>query len=145
MPAPLLGDVIKDARLEHGWTQTELAQQLGVGKAVVSRWEKNNRLPGVNTMRKLAHVLEIDPNVLQDLGTGAAAPIPPRPDIAARRLAQLVGELADPMAIEMLECFRRLGPRQRKNVLDLVKMAIEIGREMNEKGHPSAPLEAMPA
>jgi transcriptional regulator with XRE-family HTH domain len=43
---PPLGTELRECRLERGWTQEELAAQVGAsGRAVVSAWENNYNEP----------------------------------------------------------------------------------------------------
>src|SRR5262245_22717193 len=113
----LIGELIRQKREAAGLTQSELAAQLGVGKAIVSRWERGHKRPGVTVLRKLSAVLAIDPRELLNPGQIPKPPSPPTAKDQATELAALVGELADPMAIELLQQFRLLGHRQRQNVL----------------------------
>lgn len=55
---------IKEARLERGWTQKDLAKRLGTTNASVSRWENPERdFPKDENLRKLADVFD-DPELL---------------------------------------------------------------------------------
>lgn len=39
------GKLIKERRLQRGWNQTQLAQQVGVDQTTVSEWERGASLP----------------------------------------------------------------------------------------------------
>ena len=39
----MTGDDLRAVRAKHGWTQAELARQVGVSPGAVSRWEAGNR------------------------------------------------------------------------------------------------------
>lgn len=54
-----VGARIRRAREAKGWTQTQLAQTMGVADAQVSRWETGRYLPVVPTLEQLAEVLEV--------------------------------------------------------------------------------------
>lgn len=49
-----LGQRLKNERLNKGMTQTEAAKALGISNVVLNRYEKNERLPDIETIRKLA-------------------------------------------------------------------------------------------
>lgn len=54
-----LGENIKVARTNKGWTQGELANAVGVSSMAISRYESGNRTPRDSVARKLADVLDI--------------------------------------------------------------------------------------
>ena len=53
------GEFISDLRKKHGWTQSELAEQIGVTDKAVSRWETGRGFPDVSCLTALADVLEV--------------------------------------------------------------------------------------
>ena len=48
---------IKLARMRSGYTQTELAEMVGVSTAAVSQWETGRGHPNVKRLRRIAKVL----------------------------------------------------------------------------------------
>ena len=40
-----VSDALRRARIEHGWTQKELADQIGIAEATVRSWERRKRSP----------------------------------------------------------------------------------------------------
>lgn len=58
-----IGLKIREARLAHGWTHEELARRMGVNWRTAQRWQKG-KLPRVDTLRRLADVLEVPPSYL---------------------------------------------------------------------------------
>ena len=48
------GEKLKDLRKEMGLKQTELAKQIGVGKSIISLWEKNECEPTLSKLVALA-------------------------------------------------------------------------------------------
>lgn len=56
-----VGDRIRSARLEHGLTQSQLAEKVGLSYAWVSQLEKGKKLP-LETLMKFCDVLGKDPN-----------------------------------------------------------------------------------
>lgn len=54
-----LGEIISSNRKKKGLTQKTLAEQLNVTDKAVSKWERNVARPDINTIPKLAEVLEV--------------------------------------------------------------------------------------
>lgn len=70
-------DIIKQKRIERGYTMKELAQKVGVSEATVSRWESGNLATMKHTkIMLLSNALGISPAMLF-----ASAPEPPAPTI----------------------------------------------------------------
>lgn len=60
-------DIIKQKRLECGYTMKELAEKVGVSEATVSRWESGNLATMKHTkIMLLAKALQISPAMLFD-------------------------------------------------------------------------------
>ena len=54
-----LGTMISSLRKDKGMTQLELAEIMGVTDKAVSKWERDLSCPGINSIPKLAEILEI--------------------------------------------------------------------------------------
>ena len=54
-----IGKNIKEKRLEHGITQSKLAELIGVTHAAISYWENGVNIPNVLDCWKIADVLNI--------------------------------------------------------------------------------------
>ena len=54
-----IGETIASLRKEKGMTQSELAEKMNVTDKAVSKWERNLSCPDINTISKLANILEI--------------------------------------------------------------------------------------
>ena len=69
-----VGELIKQARLEKGLTQEELAEKVGVKKSAVAKWE-NGRVSEIKrtNLKKLSDALGLNPNRL--LGDIAQDPV----------------------------------------------------------------------
>lgn len=61
------GDKLKDLRQQAGLTQKQLADQLGVTKSVVSFYERSERTPSPDVLRKLAAVFHMSTDFLLDI------------------------------------------------------------------------------
>ena len=62
----MLGDNVKKYRKENGLTQQELAKQAGVSLATVKTCETNKSTPKYSTLKKIASVLNVSVNKLND-------------------------------------------------------------------------------
>ena len=59
--APIeLGDRIRKVRLLKGLQQQEFAEIIGVARAIVSRWEKNETIPKVPNVIKISETFGVD-------------------------------------------------------------------------------------
>lgn len=59
MDCKRIGLLIQSLRKEHGWTQQELAEKIGVSDKAVSKWERGLGCPDISLIRDLAEVLEV--------------------------------------------------------------------------------------
>ena len=60
--AKYAGAVIKNLREKNGWTQTDLAKKVGVGKTTIANYESGTRSPNQDMLFKLADVLQVSVN-----------------------------------------------------------------------------------
>ena len=49
----ILADKITEERKKNGWSQEELANQLGVSRQAVSKWESAGAVPDLDTLSVL--------------------------------------------------------------------------------------------
>lgn len=73
MDAKKTGELIAALRKEKGWSQSELAERLGVTNKAVSRWETGRGYPDVELLPLIAKTLEI---TISELLEGARIPEP---------------------------------------------------------------------
>ncbi len=52
--------MLKDLRIKANLTQSELAEKLEVTQQTVSQWESGNAKPPIDTIVRIAKVLEVD-------------------------------------------------------------------------------------
>lgn len=54
-----IGETISSSRKKKGLTQNELAEKMNVTDKAVSKWERDLSCPDVNTISRLAEVLDV--------------------------------------------------------------------------------------
>ncbi|MGC1419430.1 MAG: helix-turn-helix transcriptional regulator [Acidimicrobiales bacterium] len=54
------GDLIKEARLRAGLTQSELGERLGKAQSVIARWERDDVSPSLETLRDVVRGCGLD-------------------------------------------------------------------------------------
>ena len=69
-----LGQNLQTARKAKGLSQETLAEQIGVSRQALGKWEKDTALPGLDNLQAAAQVLGVSVDTL--LGTEAASPAP---------------------------------------------------------------------
>jgi transcriptional regulator with XRE-family HTH domain len=52
----LKNDLLRKARLDHGWTQERLAEELNVGVETIRSWENGRRSPGIVMRNRLCEI-----------------------------------------------------------------------------------------
>jgi transcriptional regulator with XRE-family HTH domain len=81
---PDLSAFIRAARKDRGWTQRQVALEVGITVRSVSGWERGKAIPHLDTLCALARLLGREPQ-----GLVATAQ-----SMVARRRAQRVGQVA---------------------------------------------------
>lgn len=59
-----MGQIIKKLRKERNLTQEELAEQLNLSAAAISKWENNTAMPDISQVVPLAHLFGVPTDVL---------------------------------------------------------------------------------
>ena len=54
------GDLMREARLRAGLTQTELGALLGKSQSVIARWERGDVSPSLETVREVVRACGLD-------------------------------------------------------------------------------------
>ena len=70
-----LGTMIAELRKEHGMTQLELAEKMGVTDKAVSKWERDLSCPDINSIPNLAQILGVSVEELMQIKKEADAPV----------------------------------------------------------------------
>ena len=69
-----LGTMIAELRKQHGMTQLELAEKMGVTDKAVSKWERDLSCPDINSIPNLAEILDVSVKELMQVKKEAEAP-----------------------------------------------------------------------
>ena len=54
------GDLLREARLRAGLTQAELARRAGTARSQISRYERGDVLPSLETLRRLIRACDLE-------------------------------------------------------------------------------------
>ena len=65
------GNLVSELRKEKGFTQADLAEQMGVTDKAVSKWERDLSYPDISSIPKLAEVLEVPLEQLMKVEKGS--------------------------------------------------------------------------
>lgn len=119
-PLDVVATRIRFLRLEKGWSQEHLAEAAGLSRDAVSRIERGDRQPSLDTLQRIADALEVSLSSLvaagkpSPSGTGArrtpSIPLPEEPlaPWIAQALITAIRTIAE-AAVKERE--RRSGPR----------------------------------
>lgn len=61
------GTMIATLRKEHGMTQLELAEKMGVTDKAVSKWERDLSFPDVDSLPRLAGIFDVSVDELMQV------------------------------------------------------------------------------
>ncbi len=106
--ASLMGSKVAQRRKALGWTQDNLAEQMGVDAETVSRIERGVHLPSLLTLARVADTLRCEPGELL-----SAEPLAERTDL--EMIAVWLHGLKDEDRLFALESLRRLADHLRAN------------------------------
>ena len=70
-----LGTMIAELRKQHGMTQLDLAEKMGVTDKAVSKWERDLSCPDINSIPNLAEILGVSVEELMQVKKEAEAPV----------------------------------------------------------------------
>ena len=89
-----LGTMIAELRKQHGMTQLELAEKMGVTDKAVSKWERDLSCPDINSSPNLAEILGVSVEELMQIKKEAEMPVSKVSqimDIAPKAVAMAMG------------------------------------------------------
>lgn len=56
------GSLIREARLRSGLTQQELGEKLGLAQSAIARWERDEAIPSLETLRNVIRACGLELN-----------------------------------------------------------------------------------
>ena len=89
-----LGTMIAELRKQHGMTQLELAEKMGVTDKAVSKWERDLSCPDINSVPTLAEILGVSVEELMQVKKEAEVPVSKMAEImeiAPKAIAMAMG------------------------------------------------------
>lgn len=126
------GDRLKEIRKKKGLSQKELGQRLGVSQAMIAQYEKGDRNPKLETVKKIAAALEVGTDYLITLGTI---------DLISSTLSDKNGFSEDEI-LKMLNApgvtFERLYNTLETDRIDTEKELLSNYRKLNNNGQEKA-------
>ena len=81
----ILADKIIELRKKSGWSQEELAEQLGISRQAVSKWESGASIPDLDKIIRLSGIFGVSTDYLLKDEIEQSAPQYDEPDMAAER------------------------------------------------------------
>ena len=130
----LLADKIVTLRKRAGWSQEELAAQLGVSRQSVSKWEGAQSVPDMQKVVQMSRLFGVTTDYLLKEELGEPEPAPAEPDALLRcvTMEQAADYLAQRLPVEeigiapllSLEDYYRTDPHWRQERLHPVAQAL---------------------
>ena len=116
-----IGDRIRRVRATAGLSQRELAAAIGVTHGIVGHWESHRKNPSADSLRKIAEI------TLTSLDA-----------LSRDKWAETAGVLVkDERQITLLRRFALMSTRQQENLLELLGVAANIRRGVQDESHSS--------
>ena len=85
-----LGAMIAELRKQHGMTQLELAEKMGVTDKAVSKWERDLSCPDISSIPNLAEILGVSVEELMQVKKEAGVPVSKAAEIVETALKAVV-------------------------------------------------------
>lgn len=60
--AAIFGEIVRNVRKKHAWTQEDLAERAGLTTTYVGQVERGDKVPSLTVVLKLAMALEVLPS-----------------------------------------------------------------------------------
>ena len=125
-----LGTMIAELRKQHGMTQQELAEKMGVTDKAVSKWERDLSCPDINSIPELAEILGVSVEDLMQVKKEAEAPVSKVAEIM--ELAPKAVAMAMGVAVTVLTILNALDVKSGMVMLGIGLACVGI-RLMNDK------------
>lgn len=91
----MTADRIKQLREEKGYTQAELAKQLGITRSSVNAWEMGISVPSTQYIVELASIFKVSTDYLLGVDTTATIEISGLSDSDVQLIHYIVGHLRE--------------------------------------------------
>ncbi len=91
----MTADRIKQLREEKGYTQAELAKQLGITRSSVNAWEMGISVPSTQYVVELASIFKVSTDYLLGVDTTATIEISGLTDTDIQLVHSIVGHLRE--------------------------------------------------
>ena len=128
-----MGERIKQLRKENGWTQTELAEKMGVTKGTVSTWETDSRRPAFETLDQLCDLFDRSMGYV----TGQSD-IPGHSRMTQEEAIDVVLSVEEEELSEYAQKYARLDEYGRKAVQTIIREEAERCRAQGTLGSSKA-------
>lgn len=89
----VVADRIKEMREQNGYTQAELAKQLGITRSSVNAWEQGISVPSTQYIVELAELFKVSTDYLLGVGSTATISVSGLADDDIQVIQQLVNHL----------------------------------------------------
>ncbi len=127
-PKPLASTFAKElraARRALGWTQAELAEQVGIAVEVCGRLERGRVLPRAETLVRLASALRVSTDSLLGIAPATGSP-------SERAVAESQATYGDSPELRRLVRRLRSQPRRTVRLLDALVSSLQKGLQHAE-------------
>ena len=126
-----LGTMISELRKQHGMTQLELAEKMGVTDKAVSKWERDLSCPDINSVPTLAEILGVSVEELMQSKKEADTPVSKMAEImeiAPKAIAMAMG-----VAVTVLTILNVLDVKSGMVMLGIGLACVGISLMSNKK------------
>ena len=126
-----LGTMIAELRKQHGMTQLELAEKMGVTDKAVSKWERDLSCPDINSLPNLAEIIGVSVADLMQIKKEAEAPVSKAAEImeiAPKAVAMAMG-----VAVTVLTILNALDVKSGMVMLGIGLACVGISLMSNKK------------
>lgn len=91
----MFGDVIKELRTAHNYSQVQLAEKLGISKQTVSNWENNNILPSIDMLIRISSFFSVTTDYLLELDTRHYIEVTGLTETQLAHIQQIIEDIKD--------------------------------------------------
>ena len=126
-----LGTMIAELRKQHGMTQMELAEKIGVTDKAVSKWERDLSCPDINSLPNLAEILGVSVEKLMQVKKEEKAPVSKAAEIMEIALKAVA--LAMGVAVTVLTILNELDVKSGRVMLGIGLACVGISLMSDKK------------